>query len=144
MKAPLGSELRALNDPKSVQFNVGASYAHGQGTTMLAYNHKGQFTASHVGQVPGTPVSAGIELVQAVGTGVGAVRNPVTVAAAYQVDPQHVVKGRINKAGEVNVCLEKALSSKFTMAFATVFDFSNPDSLFRVPAFGVKVSASKY
>lgn len=142
LKVKAADATKALANPLGggLAFNVGACMNHGSalGTTMLAFNNTGLVTASHVMELS-KGFTGAVELVQS--TNNGPVKAPIVLAAGYKLDSQHTLKGRLNKDGQLNLVLDKSFSPKFNMLFSTCVDVSNPDSIFRAPALGVKVVA---
>lgn len=133
-KGPL-ADVPKLSFP---QFNAGGAFKHSLGNTVFGFNHKGFLTLSHYYQVDKS-LSCAVEVVKPLSD--AQPKNAFTAGVTYQLDSEHQVKARVNKNGQLNVCVKKDVSPQLNFLVAAVFDLTAPEKVMNVPALGFKVVA---
>lgn len=119
-------------------FNAGGLFKHSLGNTAFGLNHQGFLTLCHSYQVDKN-LSAAVEVVQPLKD--AQPKNGFTAGVTYQLDSEHQVKARVNKNGQLNVCVKKDVSPQLNFLVATVVDLTAPEKAMALPALGFKVVA---
>lgn len=128
-----------LADINHLKFNIGASYDCGSaGVAAVAFNNRGMLTLNHMIQMD-KKLAFGLEFVQPTNQ-LSLPANPLTMGASYKVDSEHEIRARLNKKGDLNICIDKKFGPGFNLLFATVVNVAKPDVV-KAPSFGFKVVA---